>query len=83
MVADHDDLGLRIKEICTRYDRLSGQAQTTRHHGMRPDLGNGCLEPGQVGLSTCPVAEMDKTSTNVLGATNLYVNAKTQREEAS
>jgi multiple sugar transport system substrate-binding protein len=29
------------------------------------------------------VAEEGETSTNVLGATNLYVNAKTQSEEAS
>ena len=41
------------------------------------------LNPDQVGLSTLPVAKAGKESTNVLGATNLYVNATTEIEEAS
>ena len=66
---------------------LNGDAVFMRNwsyvYALASDPAQSKIEPGQVGLSTLPVAEADKTSTNVLGATNLYVNAKTQSEEAS
>jgi trehalose/maltose transport system substrate-binding protein len=52
-------------------------------YALASDPAQSKIEPGQVGLSTLPVANEGETSTSVLGATNLYVNARTQSEEAS
>ena len=66
---------------------LNGDAVFMRNwsyvYALASDPAQSKIKPGQVGLSILPVAEANETSTNVLGATNLYVNAKTQSEEAS
>lgn len=66
---------------------LNGDAVFMRNwsyvYALASDPAQSKIKPGQVGLSTLPVAEEGETSTNVLGATNLYMNATTQSEEAS
>ena len=52
-------------------------------YALTSDPAQSDVEPGQVGISTLPVAEKGRQSTNVLGATNLYVNATTRSAEAS
>jgi multiple sugar transport system substrate-binding protein len=66
---------------------LNGDAVFMRNwsyvYALTSDPAQSKIKPGQVGISTLPVAEEGQTSTNVLGATNLYVNATTKSEEAS
>ena len=52
-------------------------------YALTSDPTQSKIKPGQVGISTLPVAEVGEKSTNVLGATNLYVNATTRSADAS
>ena len=52
-------------------------------YALTSDPTQSDIKPEQVGISTLPVAEKGGQSTNVLGATNLYVNATTRSAEAS
>ena len=51
-------------------------------YALTSDPTQSDIKPEQVGISTLPVAEKGRQSTNVLGATNLYVNATSRSAEA-